>query len=252
MTPELPITHRAHDIWVYLSASPLLWLTATLIAFALADMVAAATRRHPLVNPVALATALLIGLLLATDTSYDTYFSGAQFVHFLLGPATVALAVPLFRHVAAVRAALLPMALALICGSITAMISVVTVAALMGAPPAIILSLVPKSVTAPIAMSLAEQTGGIPTLTAVLVIATGILGATILTPVMQLLRIHAPAAQGLAAGVAAHGIGTARAFQVDPVAGTFAGIGMGLNGALTALLLPLLMPFLAWLMDVLR
>lgn len=226
------------DIWVYLSTSPLLWLTVTLAAYAIADRVARALNRHPLANPVVIAVALVITALSVSNTPFDTYFDGAQFVHFLLGPATVALAVPLVENLAKVRRALLPMAAALIAGSLTAIVSAVGVAALMGAPPEILASLAPKSVTTPIAMGVAERLGGIPTLTAVLVISTGIIGAMIVTPLMNLLRVRDYAARGFAVGIAAHGIGTARAFHVDPVAGTFAGLAMGLNGVVTAVLAP--------------
>lgn len=226
------------DIWVYLSTSPLLWLTVTLAAYAIADRVARALNRHPLANPVVIAVGLVITALSVSNTPFDTYFDGAQFVHFLLGPATVALAVPLVENLAKVRRALLPMAAALIAGSLTAIVSAVGVAALMGAPPEILASLAPKSVTTPIAMGVAERLGGIPTLTAVLVISTGIIGAMIVTPLMNLLRVRDYAARGFAVGIAAHGIGTARAFQVDPVAGTFAGLAMGLNGVVTAVLAP--------------
>ncbi len=237
---SIGVPARFVDIWVYLSASPLLWLTATLGAYLIADRIAIATKRHPLANPVAIAAALVIALLVATDTDYRTYFAGAQFVHFLLGPATVALAVPLYRNLPRVRRSLLPMAAALVAGSLAAIVSAVGTAAVLGAPYAVVVSLAPKSVTAPIAMSLAESLGGIPTLTAALVILTGIFGATVVSPVMNALGLRDHAARGFAAGLAAHGIGTARAFQVDPVAGTFAGIAMGLNGALTSVLLPLL------------
>lgn len=228
------------DIWVYLSATPLLWLTVTLVAYAVADRIARALNRHPLANPVVIAVALVIAALSLSKTPFDTYFAGAQFVHFLLGPATVALAIPLVENLAKVRRALLPMAAALIAGSVTAIVSAVGVAYLMGAPPEILASLAPKSVTTPIAMGVAQGLGGIPTLTAVLVITTGILGAMMVTPLMNALKVRDFAARGFAVGIAAHGIGTARAFQVDPIAGTFAGLAMGLNGVLTALLAPLL------------
>lgn len=230
MTPEIA------EIWVYLSASPLLWLTATLIAYVVADALSARLDRHPLANPVVIAAAVLVGLLAVTQTPYPTYFDGAQFVHFMLGPATVALAVPLYRNIRLVRRSLLPMAMALLAGSITAAASAVGIAWLFGAPGEVLASLAPKSVTAPIAMELARNLGGIASLTAVLVVATGIIGAIIVTPLMNALKIKNFAARGFAAGVASHGIGTARAFQVSELAGTFAGIAMGLNGALTSLL----------------
>lgn len=235
---------NVRDIWVYLAAEPLVWLTVTLAAYAGADWISERLGRHPLVNPVAISAAVLIGLLSLTATDYPVYFEGAQFVHFLLGPATVALAVPLWRNGAAVRRALLPIAAALVAGSLTAVASALAVAWLLGAPGPVLASLAPKSVTAPIAMGLAEQLGGIPSLSAVLVIATGILGAVIVTPLMNALRIRDFAARGFAVGVTSHGIGTARAFQVNELAGTFAGIGMGLNGAVTALIVMALVAFL--------
>lgn len=233
----------AAQIWVYLSASPLTWLTATLLAYAAADAFAAKVNRHPLANTVVIAAALLAGLLLVTGTPYASYFDGAQFVHFLLGPATVALAVPLWRNLAIVRRSLLAMAAALVAGSVTAAASAVAIAWLFGAPREILASLAPKSVTAPIAMELAKSLGGIPALAAILVIVTGIIGAIVVTPLMNALKIRNYAARGFAAGVASHGIGTARAFQVSELAGTFAGIAMGLNGALTSLLVLLWLGF---------
>jgi predicted murein hydrolase (TIGR00659 family) len=233
-----------YRIWVYLSETPLLWLTVTLVAFAIGDTVSARFRRHPLANPVVIAAGLLILLLTATGTRYQVYFEGAQFVHFLLGPATVALGLPLWRNRAAVRRNLLPMLVALFAGSVTAIGSAVVIAWALGAPPEILASLAAKSVTAPIAMALTEGIGGIPALAAVLVVLTGILGSVIVTPLMNGLGIRDYAARGFAVGIASHGIGTARAFQVSEEAGTFAGIAMGLNGALTALIF-LIVPLLA-------
>ena len=230
------MTPPASGLWVYLSASPLTWLTVTLIAYWVADTTAAKLGRHPLANTVVIAAGLIVVVLAATGTPYDTYFGGAQFVHFLLGPATVALAVPLWRNLAHVRRALPAMAAALVAGSVTAAASAVAIAWMFGAPREVLASLAPKSVTAPIAMELARNLGGLPALAAVLVIATGITGAVIVTPLMNALKIRNYAARGFAAGVASHGIGTARAFQVSEIAGTFAGIAMGLNGALTSLL----------------
>lgn len=235
------MTSDARDIWVYLSASPLVWLTATLAAYLVAQRVALAARNHPLANVVVMTASLVVALLVITGASYQTYFEGAQFVHFMLGPATVALAIPLWRNLALVRRSLVPMAAALLAGSVTAAASAVAIAWTFGAPPELLASLAPKSTTAPIAMELSKSLGGIPALTAVLVVLTGIIGAVVVTPLMNALRIKNFAARGFAAGVASHGIGTARAFQVSEVAGTFAGIAMGLNGALTSLL------FLLWI-----
>lgn len=227
------------DLWVYLSGSPLVWLAVTLTAYCLADRAALATRRHPLVNPVVLAVALIAAVLLATGTPFETYFAGAQFVHFLLGPATVALAVPLWRMRREVRRAILPMAAALLAGSLTGIVSALALAWLAGAPAAILASVAPKSVTAGIAMGIAEPLGGLAALTAVVVVATGVFGAVAAGPLFDAMGIRDARARGFAAGLAAHGLGTARAFQVDRTMGTFAGIALGLNGLMTAVLVPL-------------
>lgn len=226
------------ELWVYLSTTPLLWLTVTLIAWTLADHIAELCGRHPLANPVLLAIALVAAILLATGTPYRTYFEGAQFVHFLLGPATVAIAVPLYRNWPLVVRNLAPMLAALSVGAVVAVVSALGIALLLGVPPAVLVALAPKSVTAGIAMGITESLGGEPALTAVLVILTGLIGAVTVTPLMNAMGIRDYAARGFAVGLAAHGIGTARAFVVDPVAGTFAGIAMGLNALLTALLVP--------------
>jgi predicted murein hydrolase (TIGR00659 family) len=225
-------------LWVYLAASPLLWLTVTLAAYALADRLSRSCNRHPLANPVMIAVAIVAALLFASQTRFETYFAGAQFVHFMLGPATVALAVPLHRHWSQVRRAALPIAAALVAGAITAVVSAVGIAYMAGVPQSVLASLAPKSVTAAIAMGISQELGGEPSLTATLVIATGIIGAVLVTPLMNLLRISDMRARGFAAGLASHGIGTARAFQVSATAGVFAGIAMGLNGLLTALIVP--------------
>lgn len=237
MTLPAPI----HDIWVYLAASPLLGLTITLLAYVLGLAVHRRCRLHPLTNPVLLAVTLLVTLLLLTDTPYQNYFAGAQFVHFLLGPATVALAIPLYAQLGRVRAMRWPVLLGLAIGSLTAVVSAVGIAWLLGASLPTQLSLAPKSVTTPIAMGVAERIGGIASLTAVLVIVTGIVGAVIAPTLFRLLRVQNEAIQGFALGVAAHGVGTARAFQIGEQAGAFAALAMGLNGAITALLLPALL-----------
>jgi predicted murein hydrolase (TIGR00659 family) len=231
-------------LWVYLQTTPLFWLAATLGAFLAAEALAHALKRNPLANPVLIAVALVALLLRLTATDYQTYFNGAQFVHFLLGPATVALGVPLYRNLALVRANLAPMAAALLVGSFVAILSAVGVAAALGAPRVVLISLAPKSITAGVAMAVSEAMGGIPPLTAALVIATGIIGAIVVTPLMNALGIRDFAARGFSVGLASHGIGTARAFTVNSVAGVFAGIAMGLNAMLTPILVPLVLPWL--------
>jgi len=226
------------EIWVYLAATPLLGLTLTLIAYQLGYWIYTRGAMNPLLNPVLLAVAALVVLLLATGTSYKTYFEGAQFVHFLLGPAVVALAVPLHQQLPNIRRLFVPIAGGLLAGSFTAVATALGIAWALGASDVTLLSLVPKSVTAPIAMGIAEKIGGIPALTAVLVVATGIIGAALGKFVFDALGIVDYRVRGFALGIAAHGIGTARAFQVNAEAGAFAGLAFGLQGALAAFFFP--------------
>ncbi|GAB4268625.1 MAG: LrgB family protein [Pararhodobacter sp.] len=232
------------DIWSYLAQGPLVWLTLTLVAYVIGDSVAEQAARHPAANPVLIAVIVLAAMLWASGTPYATYFQGAQFVHFLLGPATVSLAIPLHAQGRRLRRAVLPVAAGLTVGSLVAVGSALLIARALGVDAATLASLAPKSTTAPVAIGIAQSLGGSPTLAAVLVILTGISGALIATPLLNALGIRDWRARGLAVGTAAHGIGTARALQVHPTAGAFAGIGMGLNAVLTALLAPLILRLL--------
>lgn len=234
------------EIWVYLAEQPLLWLTITVGTYALAQWLFMRARRFPLLNPVLVAVTLTVLLLLATGTGYDTYFEGAQFVHFLLGPATVLLALPLYQQLQRLQRQWLPLGIALLVGSITAIASAVGIGHALGLTHSTLLSLMPKSATTPIAIGVAEKLGGEASLTAVFVIMAGIAGAVIGIPLMRLLGERDAAVKGFAMGVAGHGIATARAFQHSDQAGAYAGLGMGLNATLTALLAPLV----AWLIGL--
>ena len=229
-------------IWVYLAASPLLGLTLTLCAYVSAFWLYGRFKFSPLANPVAISIVLIIVVLKSTGMSYRDYFSGAQFVHFLLGPATVALAIPLARQLPRLRRSFFPIICGLFSGSITAIISAVTITVLMGGSYQLAVSIGPKSATTPIAMAVSEKLGGLPALTAVLVICTGIFGAVIARFLFNWMRVDSHELRGFALGVTSHGIGTARAFQVSPEMGAFAGLGMGMNGVLTAFLAPWLIP----------
>ena len=231
------------SIWVYLSATPLLGLTMTLAVYSIAYQLYTYANSNPLLNPVVTSVAVLIIFLLATDTPYQAYFEGGQFVHFLLGPATVALAVPLYQQFSKLRKLWLPVSIALISGVVIGALSSIGIAWLLGASLQTQLSLTPKSVTAPVAMGISEQIGGLPSLTAVLVVATGIIGAVIGTKLFALMRIKDDSVKGIAMGVTAHGIGTARAFQISPEMGAFSGMAMALSAFASAVILP-------WLLDL--
>jgi predicted murein hydrolase (TIGR00659 family) len=228
-------------IWVYLSATPLLGLTITLVAYSLAYRLYIYANSNPLLNPVLTSVAALIILLMLTNTPYDTYFSGGQFVHFLLGPATVALAIPLYQQCAKLRRLFVPVAITVISGVVIGAFSSIGIAWFLGASVQTQLSLAPKSVTAPVAMGISEQIGGLPSLTAVLVVVTGIIGAIIGTRLFELMRIKDDSVKGMAMGITAHGIGTARAFQVSPEMGAFSGLAMALSAFTTAVIMPWLL-----------
>ena len=232
------------ELWTHLAGSPLLGLSLTLVAYLAGVWLFKRSGQKPLCNPVLIAIVLISLLLWAIGMPYQRYFDGAQFIHFLLGPATVALAVPLYAYWKRLRKMALPLVVGLFAGSATAAFSAMGLAWLFGASPETIFSLGPKSVTTPIAMGVAEQIGGIPSLTAVLVILTGILGAMGFPAFFRLLKIRNHATQGFAVGLTAHGLGTARAFLVSEEMGAFSALGMGLNGVLTAVLLPLLLSLL--------
>jgi len=195
---------------------------------------------HPLLNPTLLAIILISLGLEATHIPYEVYLRGADVIHFMLGPAVVLLAVPLFRQSAVIRASARLIAVGLAVGLPVGILSAVGIAWALGASSQTILSLAPKSVTAGIAVGISEQIGGLQTLTIVLVIMTGITGAVLGPIIARLARIDDPRVVGLTMGIASHGIGTARALQINEVAGAFSGLGMGLNGVLTAILLPLI------------
>ncbi len=219
---------------------PLVGLTLTLLAWQAAQWLFEKSGRRPVANPVLVAILLLMGVLWITGIPYDAYFEGARFIHFLLGPATVALAVPIYRQLQRVRGSAGALAAGILAGGTTAAVTAMGLAWALGATRGMILSLAPKSATTPIAMGVTESLGGLPSLTAVLVILTGILGAVLGPTVLRLVRVRGQRAQGVALGTASHGIGTARAFGLGEVAGAFSGLAMGLNGVATAVLVPLL------------
>jgi predicted murein hydrolase (TIGR00659 family) len=235
------------SFWVYLSASPLWWLTLTVLVYLLAQKLFLKSGSLSLLNPIALSIIFLIVLLMMSGTPYERYFAGAQFLHFLLGPATVALAVPLFRQLPRLKAIWFPVAVSLSVGVLTGAFSAVAIGYAFGLDRTTLLSLAPKSVTTPVAMGISEVLGGIPALTAAFVVFTGILGAVIGLRVLKMAGVTDESAVGIAMGVTAHGVGTARAFDAHPVSGAFAGLAMALAAFETAIVLPAVFEWMGWL-----
>lgn len=228
----------------FLAATPLLWLALTLGAYLLAVAVNERCNKMPLLNPTLLAIALVVVVLAVTGTSYKRYFDGAQFVHFLLGPAVVAMAVPLYRHTEMIRKSAGALFAGLGIGCLTAILSSVLLTRGLGSGRELWLSMAPKSATAAISMAISGKIGGVPALTAVLTISTGITGACLASYVLRLVGVKEWHARGFAMGLSSHGIATARAFQENEIAGTFAGLAMAFNGIATAVLVPLIIKLL--------
>ena len=236
MTPALPIA----EIWVYLAGSPLFALLLTLAAYEAGVTIYERTNRNPFANPVAIAVIIVaIGISLI-DMPYAKYFEGAQFIHFLLGTATVALAVPIYQCWDSLRGRALPLITSLLCGGAVSILTAVFTARLFGADITIQKAMLAKSVTAPIAMGVAERISASPTLTAVFAVCTGVIGAILARYILDALRLTAWWQRGFAIGVGAHGIGTSRAMSIHPEAGAFAGLAMGMHGVAGAVLIPLI------------
>lgn len=227
------------QLWVYLATTPLFGLTATLLTYVTAQAFYERMGRAPWANPVLWSVVLLGCVLVATHTPYPSYFAGAQFIHVLLGPAVVALAWPLWLRRHEVRQRGVALTLAVLAGGLAAAASAVAMAWALGMPDDVVRSLAPKSVTAPVAMGIAERIGGVPALSAVFAVLTGLVGALSGKYLFNLLGINSWAVRGLALGTASHGIGAARALQVHPDAGAYAGIALGMQAILSSVLMPL-------------
>lgn len=235
------------DLWVYLSSTPLFGLTATLLVYCLAQSTYLRLGRAPWANPVLLSVVMLGAGLTVTGVAYPVYFAGAQFIHFLLGPAVVALGWPLWQRRRELVRAWLPLCAAALVGGAAAAGSAGLMAWALGLPWEVVLSLIPKSVTAPVAMGVAEAIGGAPALSAVFAVITGMIGAVSAAWLFPLLGLGSGArdwrVRGFAIGTAAHGIGAARAIHVNADAGAYAGLALAVQVLLAAVLIPLAMRF---------
>jgi len=215
---------KLYSIWVYLQAEPLFWLTLTIGSYLIGDYFYKKSKLFPLVNPVAISIFIVSLVLINLDISYERYFDGAKFIHFMLGPATVALAIPIYKQFKVIQKEALSISASLIVGSLFAIISTFILCEIFKIDDQVLFSMLPRSATAPIAMGIADLIGGIPSLTAIITILTGI--------------------RGFGLGLASHGIGTARAMSRNETAGVFAALALGLNGIATAILVPLLFKLL--------
>ena len=230
---------KLYYIWIYLQAEPLFWLTLTIGSYLIADFIYRKSNLFPLLNPVALSVLLVSLILISFNIQYERYFDGAKFIHFLLGPATVALAIPIYRKWDLILSNSKAILISLILGSFFAIFITYVLSLQFKLQEELIFSLLPRSVTAPIAMGISEIIGGIPSLTAIITLITGVVGASLGVFVFDLMKLKKMEARGFSLGLASHGIGTARAMSRDKNAGVFAAVGMGLSGLITSIIVPL-------------
>ena len=233
------MNNNLYEIWVYLQSEPLSWLTLTIGSYLIGDFIYKKFHLFPLFNPVAITITIISLILLCFDISYERYFSGAQFIHFLLGPVTVSLAIPIYKKWKLIKSYALPIIVSLLSGCVFAILSTYLIAIIFINDKELILSLIPRNVTAPIAMGISEVIGGIPSITAIITIITGITGASFGVFILNFFNFTSMPARGFALGLASHGIGTSRAMSVDKNAGVFAAVAMGLSGIITSLLVPI-------------
>ena len=246
MSPSL--LERLHTTWLSLAeGSPLPWLVLTMLVYMAAMAIYRKSGNRPLLIPVFTGVVVIVAILMITGTPYATYRSGVSLLGLMIGPATVALAIPLYAQRERISQLWLPISVALLVGCLVALFSALGIAWAFGGSHATLIAVAPKSATIPIALPMAERFGGTPSLAAVAVAITGISGTMMAPLLCRVLRLRDPAVQGFAIGLTAHAIGTARAIQLNPTAGAFSALAMGLNGVATAVLMPLVLAITPWI-----
>ncbi len=230
-----------HSLWLELRGSVLVAVPLTVLAYLAGCRLQRLVRGVALANPVLIAIMLVMAALVTTGTPYSEYFAGARVIHLLLGPATVALAIPLAANIDHVRRNMAAVLIATAAGAVVSAVGGAALVRLLGGDTAVAVSMMPKSATTPIAMGVSQVSGGIPALTASFAVLGGIVTACLVQPVLRRMRVTDWRAYGLAAGTAGSGLAAARVYPQHPTAGAFAGLAIGLNGLITAIVVPLLM-----------
>ncbi|MBP6164163.1 MAG: LrgB family protein [Aliarcobacter sp.] len=227
----------------YIQSTPLTWLIITLASFKLGIIIYEKMNKHTLLQPIIIAYAILLTLIIYTNTSFEEYFKSVEIIHFFLGPATVALALPLYKNLKYIKSLFLPIVLTLFIAGIFSIVIAVCFLWIFGAELPTILSMTTKSITAPIAIITSQQIGAIPSLAVGFVLIAGIIGALFGTMVFKFMKIKHDTSKGFALGLVSHGIGTARAIEISEKAGAFSALAMGLSGIFTAIFLPMIITF---------
>ncbi|WOH36055.1 LrgB family protein [Thalassotalea fonticola] len=232
-------------VWILIQESPLTGISITLLAYVLAMYLYKKSDYKPILSPFITSMIVVVSVLLITGISYENYFAGGKFIHFLLGPATVALAIPLYHQLHRIKQLFFPIMITLVASVFIGSLSAIGIADLFGASLETQISLAPKSVTTPVAMGISEQIGGIVSLSAGLAATTGVLGGVIGLKIFSLIGVTDDRYRGFAMGLTSHGLGTAVAFQESNTMGAFSGLGMALASFTTAFMLPWLLSLLA-------
>jgi predicted murein hydrolase (TIGR00659 family) len=227
----------------YIHSTPLTWLIATLAAFKLGIIIYEKFNKHTLLQPIIIAYVIILSLIVFTNTSFEEYFKSVEIIHFFLGPATVALALPLYKNLKYVKSLFIPIVLTLFIAGVFSIVIAISLLYIFGAELPTILSMTTKSITAPIAIITSEQIGAIPSLAVGFVLITGIIGALFGTIVFKIFKVKNDTSKGFALGLVSHGIGTARAIEISEKAGAFSALAMGLSGIFTAIFLPMIISF---------
>ena len=223
------------DILLSLTADPLFGIVLSIAAYVFALWVNRKLKT-PIANPLLIAGALLIILLNVLGIPLENFQKGGSLITMLLGPATAALAVSIYRQIEILKKNFLPVVLGCLAGAVTAMVSAYGLSKLFGLDDSMLFSLLPKSVTTPIAMEISRQGGGVVAITVAAVVVTGIMGAVCAPFLIKLFRIREPVAQGVAIGACSHALGTTKALEIGEIQGAMSGIAIGVSGILTVLL----------------
>lgn len=227
----------------YINNTPLTWIVITLLSYKIGIIIYEKFNKHTLLQPIITSYIVILSLIIYTNTSFEEYFKSVEIIHFFLGPATVALALPLYKNLKYLKVLFIPVLATLFIAGVFSIVIAVCLLWILGAELPTILSMTTKSITAPIAVITSEQIGAIPSLAVGFVIITGMIGAVFGSIIFRLIKIKHETSEGFALGLVSHGIGTARAIEISEKAAAFAALAMGLSGILTAVFLPLIITF---------
>ena len=231
-------------LYAYVTSTPLVWIIVTISAYKIGILVYEKSHKNALLQPIVVAYMIMLPILLLADIPYQRYFESVSIIHFILGPATVALALPLYKNLKLIRAYFVPIVATLVLGGAFTILSALGILWLFDASTSTMLSMTTKSVTAPITIITAQDIGAVPSLAMGFVVITGLLGALFGSFIFKILRIKHDAAKGFALGLISHAIGIARSVEISEKAAAFAALAMGLIGVLIAVVLPLVVGWL--------